>query len=40
MFSITIGLDEGSTLCPYLYALVIVNSSKHIRDEVLYVPYL
>ena len=35
-FPITIGLHKGSTLCPYLFALVMDELTKSIQEEVLW----
>ena len=33
-FSITVGLHQGSALSPYLFALVMDELTRHMKDEV------
>jgi len=39
-FSITIGLHQGSTLSPYLFALVLDVLTEHIQERALDVCFL
>ena len=33
-FPITVGLHQGSALCPYLFALVMDELTRHMQDDV------